>query len=244
MIVDIPRKKHDFVDVAVFDMKTVEDIDCQAIDRMMSEKGTNLYAVLQDQVLPALVRRSANSSVQSLVDKLRELKLHADRLTDGTSTHSVVMQLFDEDLSLESIKKASEKQKPYEAEDYYVFDVFLETIDDMKSFKKSLTMEVRENAKIKAFGDIMSEFDHRRFSKSAIEDEKTSYQLAVFKAFMTYLDEEDFVGIAGIGEAMPWLTRVVVKSRISDISWKMLWCASDIARMKFTDLSIESAKDE
>ena len=244
MEVDLPRKKHDFVDVAVFDLKTVEDIDCKAISRMMERKGANLYAILQDQVRPALVRRSATSSVQSLVDKLRELKMVADRMTDGMPSHSVVMQMFDDELSVESIREASSKSKGNEAEDYYVFDVFLETIDDIKTFRKHLTWEARENAKVRAFGDVMSVFDSRRFSKSAIEDEKTSYQLALFKTFMTYLEAEDFDGIIGLGDATYWLTRVVIKNRISNVSWKMLGCASDISRMKFTDLSVESIKGE
>lgn len=242
--VDLPMKKHDFVDVAVFDLKTVEDIDCKAISRMMESKGANLYAILQDQVRPALVRRSATSSVQSLVDKLRELKMTADKLTDGTPSHSVVVQMFDDEMSLESIRGSSSKSKGYEAEDYYVFDVFLDTMDDIKAFKKSLTLESRENAKVRAFGDVMSVFDSRRFSKSAVEDEKTSYQLSVFKVFMTYLETEDFDGIIGLGDATYWLTRVVIKNRISDTSWKMLGCASDISRMKFTDLSVESVKGE
>ena len=243
MAIDIPRKKHDFVDVAVFDTKTIDDVESKILVSMLEQNGANLYAILQDQVRPMLVRRSNMSSMQNLVDKLREFKMAADRLSEGNPSRDIIMQLFDNELSIEAMREASGKKSCLEAEDYYVFDVFLETMD-VTDFKRHLKLSDREDQKVIAFGNVMKEYDSRRFSKSSVEKPAESYELALFKAFMTYLENEDLAGIIGIGDAFEWLTRIVKRSIISNLAMKILWCANDISRLQFTDFSIATVKGQ
>lgn len=241
MAIDIPRKKHDFVDVAVFDTKTIDDVESKTLVSMLEQNGANLYAILQDQVRPMLVRRSNMSSMQNLVDKLREFKMVADRLSEGNPSRDIIMQLFDNELSIEAMREASSKKSCLEAEDYYVFDVFLETMD-VTDFKRHLKLSDREDQKVTAFGNVMKEYDSRRFSKSSVEKPAESYELALFKAFMTRLENEDLAGIVGIGDAFEWLTRIVKRSVISNLARKILLCANDISRLQFTDFSIAAVK--
>lgn len=243
MEIDIPRKKHDFIDVAVFDMKTIDDIESKALVGMLEKNGANLYAILQDQVKPMIARRSGMSSMQSLVDKIRELKMVSDHLSEGNPSKDIIMQLFDNEFSVEAMKKAASKKSRIEAEDYYVFDVFLETMD-VADFKRHLKLSDREDQKVIAFGDVMKDYDNRRFSKSSVEKPAESYELALFKAFMTRLENEDLAGIVGIGDAFEWLTRIVKRSAISNLAMKILWCANDISRLQFTDFSIATVKGQ
>lgn len=236
--VELPTRKKDFVDVAIFDKKTIDDIDVSVLDSMMQVKGANLYAVLLDQIQPMILRRSGSSSMQSVIDKLRELKAKVDVLSEGSPSRNQIMNLFDNELSVEAVR-SNKKSLAFQAEDYFVFDVFLETLD-VNKFKHTRTMAISEDEKLKAFSDVMREYDARRFEKNAVENESKSIDIALFKAFMKRLEDNDLAGICGLGDAVNWLTRVFIKRRFSNTAWLMLWCFSDIARLKFTDFAVAS----
>ena len=236
----LPQRKTDVLDISMFDHKVFSDIDLYVILDMTNEK--TIASVLEDQIIPMMKRRIKDTSMEDVVKTVLPLQNALHQKYDSllqTSSKVIFNSVVDEEMSIESMREYSKKPLAYEAEDYWLFDEFLQEHRD--EVDEHVAMEQRFRNRYNALSEFMFEWDMRLFKYSKAETAEESVAYAYNKVFWKYMDDRDFHKIAGLGDAEWFIVKNVGKRRISEKTAKMMECLQAFNRRKYTEYTVQEA---
>lgn len=234
----LPQRKTDVLDISMFDPKGFSDIDLDVILCMTDDKTVS--SVLEDQILPMMKRRIKDASMDDVVKTVLPLQQALHQKYDNllqTSSKVIFDSVVDEEMSVESMREYSKKQLAYEAEDYWLFDEFLQ--EHRYEVDKPVTIEQRFRNRYNALSEFMFEWDMRLFKYSKAESVEESIAYAYNKVFWKYMEDKDFQKIAGLGDAEWYITKNVGKRHISKKTAKMMECLQAFNRHKYTEYTVQ-----
>lgn len=239
--IGLPTKAKSIIDMEVFALKTLDDIDLTKFKELY---GNDCYKHIQDELLPMVYRRLPRATMQQIsnfVKRLKETYFPSDFANLQYSSKTIMLECIFEQLSMENLKKVaiSSKKENHIAEDYYVFDVFLQDTD----INRTYTQAEHEDAKMHALTSVMREFCKRRFMYSAVETEAESYENAYYNAvFNICILNKDIKLAIGLAEADWMLYRIIRRRNITSNTYIMIDCIKAIAGRKYTNFTKEMSE--
>ena len=225
----LPQRKVDVLDISMFDHKGFSDICLDVVLDMTDNKTVS--SIVEDQILPMMKRRIKDASMEDVVKTVSSLQQALHQKYDSqlqTSSKVIFDSVVDEEMSIESMREYSKKQLAYEAEDYWLFDEFLQ--EHRYEVDKPVTMEQRFRNRYNALSEFMFEWDMRLFKYSKAESVEES---------IAYAYNKDFQKIAGLGDAEWYITKNVGKRHISKTTAKMMECLQAFNRHKYTEYTVQ-----
>lgn len=238
----LPKNKKDIVDLSMFDRKTIADIDVDVILKMSDE--TNINSILEDQIVPIIKRRVKDSSMEDVVKTIYKMQKELHKKYDDVleySAKAIFDGIVDEEMSIQSIKEYSEKQLESDAEDYWLFDEFLE--DDREVVDTKLTMEQRFRNRYNALSEFMFTWDMRIFKVNGSEDKKEIICRAYNEVFWKYMEKKDFNMLAGLGDAEWFIIKNIGRRSVSDETLKMMECMRALNNRKYSKYTVQEIKN-